>query len=402
MSKKALLLLVVLAGFTSAACFDVVQFSFNKQVLLSDLNRNISPAPAAVRVDFQKPGLNFTNFTQSYFYVVAEDQYYLGNRIAKAGDIYYQTNEQYSSTAYAYFTNSPNQSVRYKCEAGTVTEIGITLAANTSITLNDSRSLTSDFVRFSSPDYGFAFKNFFTNEVLISTQDMGKDFAAGSAFLKVGDEYFFIGSPYRDRYWYYYPVLQYYSCCNRSCSAIRDPFTASQCESTFVTVPDACDGDYVVEQSCSISNACIGERVLCQYGCVNGACKKPLAETCVDSDDGANEFVFGKTTGVNARGEAFSVSDSCVNSNQLKEYFCGITGSLENKLFDCDCTKGYCIEKPTSTPEPVKDSTQASSGGELLILGVLVVIAFAGYYFLVRKPPATEKPKTPQVKTKKS
>lgn len=85
----------------------------------------------------------------------------------------------------------------------------------------------------------------------------------------------------------------------------------------------------------------------------------PCPQSCTDSDNGANFFVKGTTSGLNSRGEGSTATDYCVYAGQqgtygqylqpgqtaVMEYVCGNNGSMNDNLHVCDkgCQDGACI-----------------------------------------------------------
>jgi hypothetical protein len=84
----------------------------------------------------------------------------------------------------------------------------------------------------------------------------------------------------------------------------------------------------------------------CSFGCDSskGEC---IIAPCTDTDDGQAIYKAGTTTGA-VFGEPIDVKtvkdDLCINSKQLKEYYCHQTGAVSSVTVDCTygCSEGKC------------------------------------------------------------
>ena len=139
-------------------------------------------------------------------------------------------------------------------------------------------------------------------------------------------------------------VLEYY------CSGIYKASTQQSCGTDGYTGSNYCMNgdvyrnylDYFCASGMCASNSTPMLQQDCLYGCVNGTCASPPADSCTDSDGGINTAVQGSTYGyLNA--SYYSHTDICLNSVTVREYFC--SGNYEqNTLQNCTygCSGGKC------------------------------------------------------------
>ncbi|MFH1779702.1 MAG: hypothetical protein ABH803_00975 [Candidatus Micrarchaeota archaeon] len=389
--SKFVLFLLVLSSLALAECLDLVQFSYSGSNLLLDLNAKVSPGGPAIRVLFTRPAFNFTGNFSDYFYLITEDYYYAGSKLSSFGDIYAQNTFSANVSGNPYFSKYKNSTFFYSCESGYKKSITVTALGNTSIDTNDSVSLTGNFLRLNTSEKFFVVGEDASEEILVVASTINPEIKAGSMFLKKDDGYYLAGSPYTDRYRYYYPSAFFYGCCELTCSAKSDVFVKRACDSTVFNAVDYCvDDDFLMEYSCAGSVSCVGEKISCDLGCVNGACVKPQQVTCSDSDL-LDYSVLGSTKGTDERGDAFAFYDACVDG-KLREYYCDLQGLPASEVVNCNCVNGVCSEvEPTIVPE--EESASSSVNNWLLPAGVVLLVLFAGYYFFaLSNPPKPVKP----------
>jgi hypothetical protein len=100
---------------------------------------------------------------------------------------------------------------------------------------------------------------------------------------------------------------------------------------------DAClNFSFLNEMEC-VNNTPSSMFVLCENGCLDGACRSSPAFSCLDSDGGVN---FTSKGFLNATGFGL-LEDSCLDNNTILEYYCDSNSAL-NVSFDCDCFGGEC------------------------------------------------------------
>lgn len=125
-----------------------------------------------------------------------------------------------------------------------------------------------------------------------------------------------------------------------------------------------CSGNSISECT-KDANSCLYWRNLGECleanSCSNGYCLKPGATTpnCVDSDDGRNYNIqaqsYGTSSGIsplsaNTKDTFVSVTESCVNSNTLLEYYCqNLKLYAENYYCPNGCRNGVCISSVVPT-----------------------------------------------------
>lgn len=97
---------------------------------------------------------------------------------------------------------------------------------------------------------------------------------------------------------------------------------------------DFCRGSWLTEYYCD-DNGIGNYSINCPYGCSEGACN------CPDTDGGKEIYQQGTVAGM---------TDECVGSNQLREYYCGLNSSnghivASSEIFNCDygCADGECV-----------------------------------------------------------
>jgi hypothetical protein len=113
------------------------------------------------------------------------------------------------------------------------------------------------------------------------------------------------------------------------------------------TYYDTCNSSsLLVEMFCYTSNKKLvmgSEAYSCSYGCAMGACLP--APPCTDSDNGKNYYVKGLTQGMTPAGYFTNVSDYCVDSSILEEYYC-YNSMVYDIRYSCGanytCQNGIC------------------------------------------------------------
>lgn len=109
----------------------------------------------------------------------------------------------------------------------------------------------------------------------------------------------------------------------------------------------------------------------CSYGCFNGVCNSPPADSCSDTDGGNVPYAFGTTSGY-LNSSSYRHSDYCVNSNNIMEYYC--SGNYERgSQQGCPygCADGICNQaQPNSCNDtdggfvpPVRGTVTGYSSG---------------------------------------
>ena len=105
---------------------------------------------------------------------------------------------------------------------------------------------------------------------------------------------------------------------------------------------------YLNEHFC-FSESLIGQKsdILCPNGCKDGACLKGEPSVCTDTDGGKNYDVKGYITE-----SGVEVPDYCIDSYNLKEFFCD-NRALKEIVYKCPdgCEDGACVEKIKSCQE---------------------------------------------------
>jgi hypothetical protein len=115
-----------------------------------------------------------------------------------------------------------------------------------------------------------------------------------------------------------------------------------------VTYHDICFlGDNLKEWVCTAAGNITYKLVECEYGCVDGVCKKADGNdestgiVCIDSDGGKNYETYGKV--IHGNGET-EIYDACESEAVLKEYFCE-NGYFASETYECPsgCFNGACV-----------------------------------------------------------
>ena len=63
-------------------------------------------------------------------------------------------------------------------------------------------------------------------------------------------------------------------------------------------------------------------------------------DMCFDSDNGINERIQGKVTGI-LNGQKYEIQDKCIRKHYVVEYYCE-GNHYKNKNFVCQCMDGAC------------------------------------------------------------
>ena len=114
-----------------------------------------------------------------------------------------------------------------------------------------------------------------------------------------------------------------------------------------ITYHDVCFlGDNLKEWVCTAAGNITYKLIECEYGCVDGVCKKAEGNdestgiVCVDSDGGKDYETYGKV--IHGSGETAEY-DTCESETVLKEYFCG-KGYFASETYECPsgCLNGAC------------------------------------------------------------
>ncbi|MDD5086459.1 MAG: DNRLRE domain-containing protein [Candidatus Nanoarchaeia archaeon] len=95
---------------------------------------------------------------------------------------------------------------------------------------------------------------------------------------------------------------------------------------------------------CNGINNCSSRTAVCENGCKNGVCLEKEESKCIDSDNGKNYYVKGKTIDITGRGGA----DYCYSNTQVREYYCKSDGTLGSDLYSREeyvCENGILIEE---------------------------------------------------------
>ncbi|MBT4541040.1 hypothetical protein HOC35_05995 [Candidatus Woesearchaeota archaeon] len=105
---------------------------------------------------------------------------------------------------------------------------------------------------------------------------------------------------------------------------------------------DTCIGNNQLKEYFCDKKGILKSRVeMCENGCVLGACRQ---EPCVDTDNGKKPFKLGTVTG-STTGE-YNVktvnTDTCEDSNTLREYFCGPGVGYTKIECESGCLGGRC------------------------------------------------------------
>lgn len=114
-----------------------------------------------------------------------------------------------------------------------------------------------------------------------------------------------------------------------------------------VTTEDFCkDTKTLAEQYCTNVDVASQEEKFCTNGCSNGACAQVTATDskagCTDPDLGSGQE-FTKSTVTDPNG---AITDSCLNSNTVKEWKCNSVGFRTSTNIACanGCTDGACVK----------------------------------------------------------
>ena len=90
-------------------CADAIRVSYSTSAIIQILGESISPGPSVVRVTSSRElPFVFANGTTNFFYVATADQYYEGQRLAYAGEVFYKDHLERS-----YFKRSQNSTAFY-------------------------------------------------------------------------------------------------------------------------------------------------------------------------------------------------------------------------------------------------------------------------------------------------
>lgn len=105
----------------------------------------------------------------------------------------------------------------------------------------------------------------------------------------------------------------------------------------------------------SSNNDVYENAVECPNGCINGACIKDTASTCIDSDGGDNIYYQGVIDGPNLT-TGDDPTDYCITPEILVEYSCSSAGGyygtvvpgLYSNSINCEygCNNGACSREP--------------------------------------------------------
>ncbi|MBN1170252.1 hypothetical protein JXA56_04460 [Candidatus Micrarchaeota archaeon] len=123
----------------------------------------------------------------------------------------------------------------------------------------------------------------------------------------------------------------------------KDIFTSETTTKGTESKTDSCVSSSTVREYFCSSNTIHYNDFLCppETVCLNGKCIKEIL--CDDSDGGINIFQAGKVTRTGSQ----PVSDFCVDSKQINEYYCSSEG-ISVATFSCGngyrCQNGTCIE----------------------------------------------------------
>jgi len=115
------------------------------------------------------------------------------------------------------------------------------------------------------------------------------------------------------------------------------------------TKTDMClDNKMLREYFCSSDGRILGKEIACPPPnniCSGGRCIEGAVHTCSDTDGGKVYNVKGTVTT-----EAGSVTDKCLDSNQLEEFYCQ-NNLMYDDIYTCPygCSNGACIIQPQCT-----------------------------------------------------
>ena len=118
---------------------------------------------------------------------------------------------------------------------------------------------------------------------------------------------------------------------------------------------DHCLDNYVLRENYCDNGYYAFESYFCPGGCKNGVCLKEevISITCGDSDWGKNYYQKGTVSGhidKDLPNITRTLSDYCLDSNMLREYFCFLwddgSKTIDDEVIECDygCNNGACQE----------------------------------------------------------
>lgn len=154
--------------------------------------------------------------------------------------------------------------------------------------------------------------------------------------------------------------------CTDSDDGINE-YTYGEAAKEGITYHDVCFlGDNLKEWVCTAGGSITYKLIECEYGCVDGVCKKAEGNdestgiVCVDSDGGKDYETYGKV--IHGSGET-AEDDTCESETVLKEYFCE-NGYFASETYEClsSCLNGAC----TSTTGLKNMENNLSSISELV------------------------------------
>ncbi len=105
------------------------------------------------------------------------------------------------------------------------------------------------------------------------------------------------------------------------------------------------DSNTLYEYYCE-GGALMHEAVKC--ACTNGVCAPMINYTeCIDSDGGDNKYQKGKIHLIKHYTDGsvvdeYPFEDTCIDVNNLKEYFCTENGNYRSYGYICQCSNGAC------------------------------------------------------------
>ncbi len=139
--------------------------------------------------------------------------------------------------------------------------------------------------------------------------------------------------------------------------------TTSDCQDSFGSHPALCISNYAVKRYVCENEKCVSK----DYICLSGDCSSSMPCSsvnlvrayCSDSDNGLNFVVKGQCEDAFA---SYAKTDSCVDYNQILEYYCGyptLFGSAlkcvaEKVRCSMGCENGVCLPDYTIHPQQPK------------------------------------------------
>jgi hypothetical protein len=269
-------------------------------------------------------------------------------------------------------------------------------SASTSIlTLEDGRTVNADVVRVKSETPNAFYDSNYSiasDEFVVVTADAvdsaGERIFKGTMFAKQGDVYYYVGSTGRNELADVYPSMRYLACCTSSncTSNFESVLKPSSCSSSLFSKESFCSSENTLVKHACEKEACIPERVACDFGCVNGACIDGTKPTCKDFY-GEDIYNRNSVNGVYQNKTPYAFTNACESFNKVRAFSC-IGNAPASRVFDCalGCSEGACVnarEEVSTTPsEPPLEGKPAQQDYSPVVIVLLLIFAAVAVWAL--------------------